>query len=163
MSNEFLKLEQLQLNPAGYLTNGTKPVTHKEFVEAQKAAEYVVKLADAIKNKNFECGKVDNLAAIKAEVQAAINATSKKVYVTAPTKPVSAVNEELVQFALDFAKFEDEKGKIAKINEFMQQFSVINDVESVGEYFSEGLVKLSKLYTTEEILEAVKVHIEKLK
>jgi hypothetical protein len=44
----------------------------------------------------------------------------------------------------------------------MNQFNKINDVEQVGDYFSEGLVKLNKIYTIEEILAAVKIQVEKL-
>lgn len=163
--NEFLKSSELTLNSANYLVSAKseKPVTHSEFVAQQKKAEYVVKLADAIKDKNFESVKVDDLQAIVAKVQAEINASNVKSYVTAPVKPVSAANDELVQFALDFAAYGDEKAKTDKINEFMQGFNSISDVETVGEYFSEGLSKLSKIYTIAEILAAAKINVEKIK
>ena len=45
----------------------------------------------------------------------------------------------------------------------MAEFDVIDAVEQVGDYFSEGLTKLNKIYTIEEILAAVKVTVEKLK
>ena len=61
---------------------------------------------------------------------------------------------------MNFAKFEDEKGKVEQINLFMQEFNAISDVESVGDYFSEGVVKVAKLYTIDEILKAVKANIE---
>lgn len=161
---QFLKLNEVTLNPAGYLVSTTtdKPVTHKEFVEQQKRAHYVVKLAEAIKDKNFKPCKVDDLDAITKQVQADIDATSVLNYVTAPEKPVSAVNDEMVQFALDFAAYGDAKEQTNKINTFMQTFNAINGVQSVGDYFSEGLVKLNKIYTIAEILEAVKINIEKI-
>ena len=160
---QFLKLNEVTLNPAGYLVSTTdKPVTHKEFVEQQKRAHYVVKLAEAIKDKNFKACKVDDLDAITKQVQAEIDSTSVMSYVTAPTKPVSAVNEELVKFALDFASYEDVKVQTEKINTFMQTFNAIRGVEEVGDYFSEGLVKLSIIYSIAEILEAVKINIEKI-
>lgn len=159
----FLKLDELALNAAGYLVNkaSNKPVNHASFVEQQRQAEYIVKLAEAIKDKNFSVNKVDNLASIKAEVKASIANTTKK-YVTDPTKPVSAVNEELIKFAMEFNNYEDVKEVNVKINEFMNQFNSINDVETVGEYFSEGVVKLNALYTTDQILAAVKSNVAKL-
>ena len=160
---EFLKSSELSQNAAGYLTSKAtgKPVTHKEFVEQQQQAEYIVKLSEAIKDKNFTVNKIDSLESVKASVRAAI-ADTKKQYVTNPAKPVSAVNEELIKFALDFNSYEDKKTVNAKINEFMQTFNTINDVETVGEYFSEGVVKLNKVYSVSEILEAVKANVAKL-
>ena len=159
----FLKLDELVLNAAGYLVNKAtdKPVNHAAFVEQQKQAEYIVKLSKAIEGKTFKTNKVDDLASIKAEVKASIANTTKK-YVTDPKAPVSAVNEELIKFALDFNTYTDTKEVNVKINEFMNQFNSINDVETVGEYFSEGVVKLNELYTTDQILEAVKSNIAKL-
>jgi len=158
---EFLKQSELSLNPANYLVANGKPVNHTAFVMQQRNAEYIVKLAEAVKGKTFKASKLDDLQAIKAQVKASLN-QDKREYVGAPVKPTSKVNDEMVEFALNFAKFEDEKGKVAQINEFMQQFNAIQDVESVGDYFSEGVVKLNKLYTIAEILEAVKTNVEVL-
>lgn len=165
MGLDFVELKDLDLNKAGYLVikKTGKPVKHDEFVKQQKAAEYVVKLAEAIKNANFKVGKVDNLEEIKRKVREAIDAKATKEYVAMPKKPVSKANEELVQFALDFAKFEDDKIHVSKINELMAQFDVIDAVESVGDYFSEGLCKLNDIYDTKTILAAVKINAEKLK
>jgi hypothetical protein len=160
---EFLKSENLSLNPAGYLvsTESKKPVFHSEFVSQQMQAEYVVKLAEAVKDKNFTVGKVDNLAEIKQAVLASLNDSAKK-YVSEPNKPTSKVNDELVQFALDFDKYHEQTSTSKKINEFMQQFNKIDDVEQVGDYFTEGVIKLRKIYTIAEILEAATIYTEKL-
>lgn len=160
---EFLKSSELELNPAGYLIGkkSGKPVSHEAFVSQQKSAEYIVKLSEAIKGKTFTTNKVDSLDAIKAEVRAAIAGTAKK-YVSDPEKPVSKVNEEMIKFALDFNDYEDAKVVNKKINEFMEQFSAIDDVETVGDYFSEGTVKLNNIYTIEQILNAVKANVAKL-
>jgi len=162
--NEFLKSSELTLNPANYLVSKKteKPVTHTAFVEQQKRAHYVVKLAEALEGKNFKACKVDDLDAIVKQVQAEIDAADVKNYVAAPSKPTSAVQEELVKFALDFASYEGDKEKVNKINTFMQSFNAIAGVEEVGDYFSEGLVKLNKIYTIEEILAAVIINIEKI-
>jgi len=161
---QFLKLNEISLNPAGYLvaTETNKPVNHKEFAEQQKRAHYVVKLSEAIKDKNFKAVAIDDLEAITRKLQAELDAADVTNYVAAPEKPTSKVQEELVQFALDFASYGDKKEQTDKINTFMQTFNAINGVESVGDYFSEGLVKLNKIYTIEEILAAVRINIEKI-
>lgn len=161
---QFLKLNEISLNPAGYLvsTETNKPVNHKEFAEQQKRAHYVCSLAIAIKDKNFKPCKVDNLDEIAKQVQADIDAKDVTNYVAAPEKPTSKVQEELVQFALDFASYGDKKEQTDKINTFMQTFNAINNTEQFGEYFSEGLVKLNKIYSISEILEAVKINVEKI-
>jgi len=160
---EFLKTKQLELNAANYLVSkeSKKPVNHTAFVMQQRTAEYVVKLAAAIAGKTFKAGKLDDLEAIKQAVKASMSNDTRS-YVDAPKKPTSKVNDEMVEFALNFAKFEDEKGKVAEVNNFMQSFNAITDVESVGDYFNEGVVKLSKIYTVAEILAAVKTNIDVL-
>ncbi len=162
---QFILAKDLTLNPAGYLINSTtnKPVTHSDFVSQQKSAHYIIKLAEAIKDKNFTCGKVDNLEEIKANVLASINAKNVKEYISTPPEPVSKANEELVKFALDFVTYKKDKSKAETINKLMAQFDSIEAVESVGDYFSEGLVKLNKIYSIDEILAAVKINTEKLK
>lgn len=162
---EFLTLKDLKLNAAGYLINAStnKPVTHDEFVNQQKTAEYVVKLADAIKDKNFTCVKIDNLEEIKRSVLNAINAKNTKEYVSAPIKPTSKVNDELVKLALDFIDYDATKTSVDQINKLMAQFDVIDAVASVGDYFDQGLVKLNAIYDIETILAAVKINAEKLK
>jgi hypothetical protein len=161
---EFLTSKDLSLNAANYLISSSskKPVAHLEFVKQQQAAEYLVKLAEAIKDKTFTESKVDNLAAIKAEVLRSIKEATVVQYATAPTEPTSALLDELVKYAEDFDSYHDTKVSVSKINEFMNQFNKINDVEQVGDYFSEGLIKLNKIYTIEEILAAVKIQVEKL-
>lgn len=161
---EFLTNKQIKLNAAGYLVSAEskQPITHKAFVEQQKSAEYLVKLSTAIKDCNFKEGKVDSLESIKQEVRNAINAANTTSYLSEPTEPKSKVQDELLKFALDFDKFHDDKDRVQTINRIMQQFNSINDVETVGEYFEQGLVKLSKIYTIAEILEAATIQVDKL-
>ena len=63
---EFLNLSQIELNKAGYLvsTVTSKPVTHAAFVEQQTKADYIVRLAEAVKGKTFKASKVDNLETV---------------------------------------------------------------------------------------------------
>ena len=157
---EFLTSKELGLNPAGYLINKTtnKPVDHKDFVAQQHAAEYIVKLAIAIKDKNFTVSNVDSLEKIKVAVMASINAKNVKEYVAVPKEPTSKVVDELTKYAMDFVSFEDNKEEAAAINKLMDAFSSIEAIESVGDYFSEGLTKLNAIYSIKEILAAVKIN-----
>lgn len=158
---EFLKSSDLSLNPANYLISSisNKPVNHTAFVEQQRKAEYIIKLSEAIKGKNFKHGKVDDLNAIKAAVRAAINDTNQ-VYGTAPSKPVGELTSKLADEAMAFIKFDDQKSRFDQINVFMNQFNSINDVESVGDYFEEKVTKLNKIYSISEIMSAVESNIE---
>jgi tetrahydrodipicolinate N-succinyltransferase len=160
---EFLKSNQLELNPAGYLVSkeSKKPVNHEAFVKQQRAAEYTVKLAEAIKDKNFTASTPDNLNAIKAQVLASLNQSSKE-YVKTPKEPKNKIFDELTQFALDFDKHHEQVEITEQINKLMNQFNTIDDVEQVGDYFTEGVVKLNKIYTIKEILAAVKITVEKI-
>ncbi len=162
---ELLELSGLELNKAGYLVSKAtkKPVTHAAFVAEQNNAHFTVSLAEAIKGKTFKADKVADLNAIKAEVLAAINAKAVREFVPTPAKPTSKVNDEIVKYALDFDKYNDQKSEVAKINAIMAEFSTIDGVETVGDYFSEGLVKLNKIYSCAEILAAVQATAETLK
>lgn len=161
---EFLKSNELALNPAGYLINSTtkKPVTHGAFVNEQRVAHYLVSLAEKIKDKNFKTSKVDDLEALKREVLNSINQATQIAYVANPTEPTSKVQDELIAYALEFDKYVDNKETVSTINHFMNDFNTIHSIEEVGDYFGEGLVKLSKIYTIAEILAAVKINVDKL-
>lgn len=162
---EFLKASELTLNPANYLISkvSNKPVTHSSFVYQQITAEYIVRLAEAIKDKNFTPGKIDSLDQIKAEVRAEMSKASQRTYLADAVKPVSKVQDELTQHALDFIKYQENQNEVETINQIMQEYNTIAAIEEVGDYFSEGLVQLNKIYSINEILEAVKIYAEKVK
>ena len=160
---EFLEAKDLGLNKAGYLISKTtsKPVNHTEFVKAQQAAEYIVKLAAAISGKTFTCGKLDDLDAIKASVRAAINNTNQ-TYGTAPSKPVGDLTSKLADEAMAFIEFDSKKSKFTQINNFMQAFNSVKAIEECGDYFQESTVKLANIYTISQIQAAVEATIEVL-
>lgn len=157
--NTFLKLDGVKLNAAGYLVtvDGEKPVNHSAFVQEQNQAEFAIRVAEAIKGKNLKSSKVTRLEDIMAEVHRAMNTTVATSYVAAPTEPVRQLTKQLSDEALAFVDFQDQKAEVAEINRIMQQYNTINAIEKVGDYFSEGLVKMNqtKLYTIAEIQEAV--------
>jgi len=157
---EFLTSKDLDLNPAGYLVSKStnKPVKHGMYAAAQDRAHYLVELSKAVQGKNFKTAKVDCLRTIEDSVRAKISAEAIINYIPTPTKPVSTINDELVQFALDFANYETEKSDSEKINTIMNTFNVINAVETTGDYFEEALVKLNKIYSIAEIQSAVNAY-----
>ena len=63
---QFLNTSELQLFKGGYLANAdSKPVFHKEFVELQQKAHYIVTFANAAKGKDFTGKKGDSLEDLK--------------------------------------------------------------------------------------------------
>ena len=158
---EFLTNKQIELNAANYLisSNTKKPVNHIAFVAAQNQADYICRLADAIKGKTFKAGKLDDLCAIKAAVRAAMNDT-KQSYGTAPTKPTGELTSKLADEAMAFVEFDKTKSKFEQINNVMQQFNSISDIENVGDYFEEKVVKVARIYTISEIQAAVELTVD---
>jgi hypothetical protein len=55
-----------------------------------------------------------------------------------------------------------EISKVEKINQFLQQFNVINEFETFGLFFDQEIVKLGNIYTMAEITTAVTETIDLL-
>ena len=72
------------------------------------------------------------------------------------------LTKQLADEAMSFINFKESEDKVNKINAFMQQFKTLQDFETVGLFFDQGIVKLNKIYTVEEILNAVTETIELL-
>lgn len=161
MSKQFVKKEELKLINGGYLSVGDKPVFHADFVTAQKSAEYVVAFAKHAKGKSFVDKKADSLEDIKKAVKEEL-ATKSHKYVAAPDKPKQKLTDELAAEAKAFMTFKENTTKSEKINSFLAQFNVIHEFEEFGLFFSEDIVKLNKIYTMKEIIEAVTATIDLL-
>tara|TARA_R110000868_G_scaffold214505_2_gene464605 strand:+ start:2523 stop:3020 length:498 start_codon:yes stop_codon:yes gene_type:complete len=154
MSQTFLKATEVRQNAAGYVVatvgKEERPVNHPAWVQQQRNAEFVVKLAAATAGKNFKTGKTDDLASIIAQVRAGI-ANDTRTYVTAPAKPAQPTLDAMVAEQLAQAGYLTEKDTTGRINEVLNQYSAIADVENVGDYFQEGVVKLNAIYTFEQV------------
>lgn len=152
---QFLKVEGLQLVNGGYLSNQDgKPVSNKEFVAAQLEAHYVCTFAALAKGKDFEGKKADSLDDVKAAVQKALG-EQKTTFVAAPANPKRTINDKLAAEAMAFVEFTDSSEKTEKINDFLQKFTVLNDFEVNGLFFDEDIVKLPKIYSLKEVVDAV--------
>ena len=137
------------------------PVYNTEFFNAQIHAEWVVTFAEKAKGKDFVGKQADSIEDVKNEVWEALSAKDVK-YVSGPTKVKRDLTDKLQAEALAFIKFGDESTKVEKINKFLQQFNIIQEFETFGLYFEEDISKLDKIYTMEEIIEAVKSVIDLL-
>ena len=152
----FLKNTELKLINGGYLSDAKgNPVSNAEFVKAQKNAEYVMVFANLAKGKDFKGKQADSLSSLKAEVQAYFNNSRPTVFVEKPTEVVRPVTASLAKEAMAFMDFQETSSKVEKINNFLQQFNVINEFETFGLFFSQDIVKLTQIYTIAEITEAV--------
>jgi hypothetical protein len=156
MSKIFVKKNELELVNGGYLVTKDKqtPVFNVDFVQVQKHAQWVVTFAAKAKGKDFVGKKADSIQDVRREVIEQLTA-SQVEYVKAPKAANTDITDKLQAEALAFMNFQGEKSEVNKINEFLQQFNTIQEFEEFGLYFEEGICKLNKIYTIEEIVAAV--------
>ena len=160
---QFLKSTEVKLINGGYLSNSEDaPVYNREFVEAQKHAEYIITFAALAEKKDFVGKKADNLASLELEVRNAL-AEKETKFVSSPDAPKKTMSDKLAAEAMSFMTFKEDSNKIEKINAFLQQFKVLHEFEEFGLFFEDDIVKLGKIYSMKEITEAVKSVIDLLK
>ncbi|MCK9429283.1 MAG: hypothetical protein M0R17_04715 [Candidatus Omnitrophica bacterium] len=155
---QFIKQGELKLIGSGYLVNSKEePVTNSEFVYAQKQAEFVVVLAEKAKGKDFKGKDADSMSALKDEVWNLLNGNKTRAYITAPTAPKRSTTEKLKEEALAFIGYQEDVEKTEKVNNFLNKFNSIAELEDFGLYFSQPdqPVKLNKIYTIKEIVASV--------
>lgn len=160
MRKMFIKAGELSLKNGGYLLNSKdEPVFNERFISVQKHAEWVITFAEKAKGKDFVGKQADSIVDVKAEVLKAISGSDIQ-YVTAPKGVKRELTEKLQKEALDFINNDKETLKTVKVNKFLQQFNAIKEFEDFGLYFEEDICKLNKIYTIEEIVEAVTLIID---
>jgi|SRR5690606_7236406 len=164
MKKMFLENSELTL-VKGYLSqkdvkNGF--VTNDAFVEAQQEAHYAITFAFVAKGKKLVSDEVTTLEQIKEEVQKLLSKQSTE-YFPKPAEVVGKITKQMQDEALAFVKYGEDLAKNSKLNEYMQKFNIINEFETTGLFFEEGISpKLEKIYTIEEIKTAVESCIELL-
>jgi hypothetical protein len=162
MSKQFLKSGMVQLLNGGYLSNKAEsPIYNEKFVIAQQHAEYIVIFAELAKKKDFVGKKADNLEDLRQEVIRVLG-TNAKIFVEKPKSVSKPTHEKLASEALAFINFQDSSSKVDKINNFLQQFSVISEFEEFGLFFEEEICKLNKIYTMKDVIKAVTETIDLL-
>ena len=156
MSKIFVKKEELALINGGYLVIKEKetPVYNEQFIAVQKHAEWVVTFAEKARGKDFIGKQADSIEDVKKATREALS--NKDVeYVSIPKAPKMELTSKLQKEALDFIMNSGEVSKVKAINNFLQQFNILNDFEKFGLYFTEDIVKLNKIYTMDEVIKAV--------
>lgn len=161
MNKIFVKAEDLKLKNDIYVVTGENetPVSNKEFIAAQIRAEYVVTFAEACKGKDFKGKEADSIDLVRSEVTNKLADKTKK-YLKVGKKPVGTIQSKLAKEALDFIKFGEKSDKVEKVNDFLQEFNIISKFEDMGLYFEEEVVELNKIYTMNEIVNAVESTID---
>lgn len=159
----FIKKDELQLINGGYLSNlEGNPVYNKAFVDLQKSADYIVNYAKLAKTKDFVGKKADTLASLELEVRELLSKSKAIEFVSRPETVKRPTTDKLKLEALSFMTFQENSSKVDKINKFLQQFKVLVEFEEFGLFFTEDIVKLNKIYTLEEVVNAVTETIDLL-
>ena len=166
MNKVFATTGQVAVKNGGYLVvtkEGQEelPVVNEEFFKAQEQAEYIIKLAEKAKGKDFVGKKADSIVDIKAEVLKDLSQKDTE-YLTAPKEVKQDLTKKLRDEALAFIGHKEDVSTTEKVNKFLQQFNIIKRFETVGLYFEPNDTELefSKIYTIEEIVTATKEVIE---
>lgn len=156
MTKIFVTKENLKVENGYLVIDGdmNKPVYHEQFVKAQKKAEWLILFAEKCKGKDFNGKAPDSLKDIKKEVEVELAEKTRK-FIEEPNLPSSTINDKRLKEALAFDSYQEKRSDTKKVNEYLQRFNVIDDFEKVGLYFDQDIVKLEKIYTIEEITEAV--------
>ncbi len=157
----FVKKESLTLGNGNYLLVNDVPVFHAEFVKAQKEAEILCLIAEKAKGLSFKTVKGANIDDIRDAVIKELNTKSVNIF-KAPEAPKQDLVDKLTKQALDFTKYTQDKERIEGLNEKIKPFLIINTFETVGLYFEKGMCELNKIYTIEEIKNAMLILSEKL-
>ncbi len=157
MSKVFLKQEGIQLVNGGYLSDSEEnPVNNEQFVAAQRRAHRLVSIAAKMEGKTFEAQEVTNIDSLISEVDAELGAVATEEFVKVPVVKKGEVTADLAKEALAFIEGEDKVDLANKINARMQEFKVLNEFETFGLFFEKGVVKLDKIYTVKEVVDAAK-------
>jgi galactitol-specific phosphotransferase system IIB component len=164
MNKVFLTSKEVEIRNGYLSSNKSKemaPIGHSEFIEAQEDAEYIVTFAKMAKGKNFKGVEPIDLEEFRKTVEASLSKKGKE-YVKSPKKPTLSLTEQLKEEAMKRVNFDVESSKATEINEFMSRFDVITEYEEVGLFFDQQIVKINRIYTIEEITNAVQEVIDLL-
>ena len=142
----------------GYLSStkdSVQPIGNKAFIEAQKEAEYIITFAEMAKNKDFKGKEADNITDLKKEV---LNALSSKdiTYIKNSKKPEQKLTIQLKSEAIAFMNNVETVEINRKVNKLLQKFNIIQEFEEIGLFFEDEIVKIDKIYTIKEIVDAAK-------
>lgn len=155
MTKQFLTNKEVFV-VKGYLSSEkdkVQPIGNKEFIDAQKEAEYLITFAKMAKDKDFVGRRPDSIHDLRNDVLKALE--SKDIeYIKAPKKVEQKLTNQLKNEALSFMKNLEDTANVKDINNYLQRFNVINEFEEIGLFFEDEIVKIDKIYTIAEIKKA---------
>ena len=157
----FVKATELKLTNGGYLTVDGKPMYNYEFVNAQERVAELALYIEAAKGETLKDTKATlDYDKLLTKVEALKAAKKTTTFVEAKKLPKQTLQAKLHKEAMEFINATTENEKIDALNKSLQEFQVIKDFEDFGLYFSDGIIKLEKIYTLAETIEIVKKSIE---
>lgn len=151
---QFLTANQVSLINGGYLSNSKtkEPIHNYDFCNAQRKAAFLDKLSKEVEGKSFETVKGECFSQIFEKALTDFNASKQVTYVATPAEPDQKLTIDLRNEALAWIGHQEDKGKTERINQRMQEFNPLVDFEKHGLFFDQGIIKLDKIYTVEEIV-----------
>ena len=156
---KFIKKNELELANGGYLVfkEGQLPVNHEEFVTLQEEAHYLVSLANKVSMTDFTSKQPISFQSVVDNVTKSLN-DEKRIFVESPKAVATPTSDKLQKEALTWLNNKADESKTEKLNRILQKFSILQDFENFGLYFStDKIVKLKQLYSLEEIVNAVSI------
>lgn len=160
---KFVKTGEVQLLNGGYLSDKDgNPINNFEFVKAQKRAEYVITFAKHAKSKDFVGKQADSLKQCKKEVQKELDELNKVEFIKTPEKVEAELTDKLIQEAISFISWQEKSTKVEKLNAFLEEFIILKDFQDYGLFFEDGIVKLNKIYTLDDVVKAAEETIDLL-
>lgn len=144
----------------GYLSTDAKkitPVNHKGFVTAQKRAHLLITVASKMAGKTFVAKEADDIKALISDVKASLSSTEAIDFVPKVAATKGSTTVKLEKEALSFIKDSAKSEEANKVNAKLQEFSIVKEFEEIGLFFDSKTVKLSNIYSLEEIVEAGKI------
>ena len=152
---QFLKSNEIQL-VKGYLVNKEEvPVFNQTFARLQIDAEEVIELVKELKGKDLSGRPETSISKVLSDVRNKIEKRTTRDYRTSVESPISPVTDSLKNEALEWIGHQHKVEAQDYINKDMQHFNYLVQFEEIGLHFDPGTIRLNKLYTIKEILEAI--------
>lgn len=155
---KFYNKEQITLMNGGYLSDPEgNPVTNKKFIKAQRAASYVITLAELAEGKTFKAKEADSLEELFAAVKERMEAIPTVEFVKIGKAPEQPLTKQLKDEALAFIAHKDGEVITKKINDYLQKFVILQQFEEHGLFFTPAETPIrfqKKIYSMAEVIEA---------
>lgn len=160
---KFLRKNQVELQKNYLFEKNGNPVANKELKVLFEKIEQMEKLATKVKNNNF--AKTKTFKDLILELESEKNENNVKYFNSVENITLELTNK-LAEESFLWAKNQRENEFIDVLNNAMQNFNKLNEFEEIGLYFEEGMMKINKFYTIEDVksyLQIILPHVLKMK